>query len=284
MQIGCIVCLYFCGQITAQNTLTVADFTAAAGKEAAVPIYLTNSNDVVGLQFDIQLPYAKSGSDVTIVSSRSNGHTVSLRKHSNLEYTVVVMSLQNNALRGNAGQLLRFPISVSSDAQADEEFPISISNIVLTDRQGHNIATESTSSAVFTVQRTPTPDFVIENLAILNSGGQTSPGGKLYTVERTTVEDEYVVVLTMDVVPDIPQAIVVPTLPGNWGCGTNTYSIRLTNKGRLTAYNPYMGPTTSARWSSTRSPTRLCLRLLPRWQHSSWCLTKRKSKRRKRSW
>jgi hypothetical protein len=61
-----------------------------------------------------------------------------------------------------------------------------------------------------------------------------------YTVERTTVEDEYKTVLLMDIVPDIPQAIVVPDLPGNWGVGQHAYSVRLTNKGRLTAYTPYL--------------------------------------------
>ena len=61
-----------------------------------------------------------------------------------------------------------------------------------------------------------------------------------YVVEETTVVDEYRTVISLEVVPDIPQAIVIPTLPDSWGCGTNTYSIRLTNKGRLTAYNPYL--------------------------------------------
>ena len=164
--------------VHAQNTLTVADFTAAAGKEAAVPIYLTNSNEVVGMQFDITLPYAKSKSDVTLVTARSNSHTVSIKKRSNLVYTVVVMSLQNNALRGNAGQVLRFPITVSDEAQADDTLPITLSNIVLTDRQGHNIASAQEHTATFTVLRTPTPDFIVQGLTI---GGTTTliPGGKM---------------------------------------------------------------------------------------------------------
>ena len=163
----------------AQNTLTVADFTAAAGKEASVPIYLTNSDEVVAMQFDIELPYAKSTSDVSLITARSNGHTVSLRKRSNLAYTVVVMSLQNNPLRGNAGQLLRFPITVSDEAQADDELPITLTNIVLTDRQGRNIASEAESHATFTVLRTPTPDFIISDLKIINSDATLIPGGKL---------------------------------------------------------------------------------------------------------
>ena len=49
-----------------------------------------------------------------------------------------------------------------------------------------------------------------------------------YTVEETTVVDEYRTVVEMTFVPDIPQAIVVPALPEPWGCGTNVYSIKLT--------------------------------------------------------
>lgn len=164
----------------AQNTLTVSDFTAAAGKEATVPIFLTNSNEVVGIQFDITLPYERSSTDVSLIANRSNGHSVTLRKLSNLKYSVVVMSMQNNALRGNAGQVLRFPIKVSSDAQADEKKPVVLSNIVLTDRQGHNIAAALTSEATFTVLRTPSPDFVVSDLRILGGNGNSLvPGGKL---------------------------------------------------------------------------------------------------------
>lgn len=164
----------------AQNSLTVADFTAAAGKEAAVPIFLTNSDDVVGIQFDITLPYERSSTDVTLIANRSNNHSVTLRRLSNLKYSVVVMSMQNNALRGNAGQVMRIPIQVSSDAQADEEKPVVLSNIVLTDRQGHNIASALTSEATFTVLRTPSPDFIVSDLRILGgSGNSLVPGGKL---------------------------------------------------------------------------------------------------------
>ena len=163
----------------AQNTLTVADFTAAAGKEAAVPIYLTNSDDVVAMQFDIQLPYAKSGNAVTLVAARSNGHTVSIRKRSDLNYTVVVMSLQNNALRGNAGQVLRFPVTVSDEAQADDTLPVTLTNIVLTDRQGHNIASAQEHTATFTVLRTPTPDFIVQGLTIDGNSTTLIPGGKV---------------------------------------------------------------------------------------------------------
>ena len=163
----------------AQNTLRVDDFTAAAGKEASVPVYLENSTAIVGMQFDITLPYAKASGDVTLVSSRSNGHTVSLRRLSEKRYTVVVMSLHNQPLKGNAGLLLRFPIQVADDAQNGDELPVSLENIVLTDISGRNQAATSTSTATFTVLSTPSPDFTPQQLTVLNSDGDLTPGGKL---------------------------------------------------------------------------------------------------------
>ncbi|MBQ9357294.1 MAG: carboxypeptidase regulatory-like domain-containing protein [Prevotella sp.] len=163
----------------AQNTLRVADFTQAAGKEAYVPLYLDNSDDVVGLQFDITLPYAKSGSNAILIDERIEGHTLSLRKLSDTKYTVVVMSMQNRPLRGNGGLLIRFPISVPSDAQADDTKAVTLDNIVLTSRTGANVASQTTQTGTFTVLRTPTPDFVPTDLTIYNSDDALLPGGKL---------------------------------------------------------------------------------------------------------
>lgn len=163
----------------AQNILRVADFTAAAGKEAFLPIYLENSDDIVGAQFDITLPYAKGASDVVLMDTRSNGHTFSLRKRSNTSYTVVVMSLQNKPLRGNAGLLMRFPIQIAEDAQAEDAFPVKLSNIVLTHLTGRNLATSRTSEATFTVLRTPTPDLVMTELQMTGAGDELEPNGML---------------------------------------------------------------------------------------------------------
>ena len=106
--------LLFPVSITAQNVLRVADFTAPADKETIVPIYLDNSTDVVGMQFDISLPYKKGSSNVSLVDERINGHSISIRRLSDTEYTVVVMSMQNRPLRGNGGLIVRFPIKVAA--------------------------------------------------------------------------------------------------------------------------------------------------------------------------
>ena len=165
----------------AQNLLRVADFTAAADKETFVPIYLDNSTDVVGMQFDITLPYAKSSKNKeTLIDERSDGHSISIRKLSDTKYTVVVMSMQNRPLRGSGGLVVRFPMKVAANAQADDTMPVTLTDIVLTGRNGSNVASKTISEATFTVLRTPTPDFVVdEDLKISGAEETLVPGGQM---------------------------------------------------------------------------------------------------------
>ena len=175
-----VLALFLPVSITAQNVLRVADFTAPADKETIVPIYLDNSSEVVGLQFDITLPYKIGSGGVKLVDERTNGHSISTRKLSDTKYTVVVMSLQNRPLRGNSGLLIRFPLKVAADAQADDTKPVTLTDIVLTGRDGSNVATQTTAEATFTVQRTPTPDFVVdEDLIIAGADETLVPGGQM---------------------------------------------------------------------------------------------------------
>ena len=178
--LGMVLALLLPVSTAAQNVLRIADFTAPADKETVVPIYLENSSEVVGLQFDITLPYKKGSSAVTLVDERMNGHSISTRKLSDTKYTVIVMSLQNRPLRGNSGLLIRFPVKVAADAQADDTKPVTLSDIVLTGRDGSNVATQTTAEGTFTVQRTPTPDFVVdEDLKIAGADETLVPGGQM---------------------------------------------------------------------------------------------------------
>ena len=173
-----LLCSVLCLMAAAQSALTVGELTAAAGKVASVPVYMTNNTDVVAVQFNIQLPFAMSSDAATLSDTRSNGHTIRLNKVSGNKYTVVIMSLENKAIKGNSGILARIPMTVPDNAQADDKYDIVISDVVMSDRNGRNVATEKTGTGVFTVLRTPTPDLVVENLAFANSGN-LKPGGKL---------------------------------------------------------------------------------------------------------
>lgn len=164
---------------SADNLLTLTSATGTAGEETLLDINLANASDIVGLQFDIELPYGKSNSNVILSTDRSDGHQVSLRRLSDTRYTVIVMSFQNNALKGNSGRLLQFPIAIPAIALNGVQTVMKLTNIVLTSATGDNVATQMTSVATFTIENNEVPDFVVSDLSIANSESELTPGGKL---------------------------------------------------------------------------------------------------------
>ena len=169
------------GSMTATaQTLTVESFEQLAGEEALVPIHLaTGGAGIVGVQFDITLPYKKSNSSPVLVESRKDGHSVSIRRLSDLKYTALIMSFDNKALKGSDGLLLTFPVTVDASAQIGATKPMALENIVLSTATGQNVATASTSEATFTVQYEPTPDLVPQALTVSSSGTTLVTGGKM---------------------------------------------------------------------------------------------------------
>ena len=175
------------GMTATSQTLTVESFEQLAGEEALVPIHLvTGGATIVGVQFDITLPYKKSNGSPVLVESRKDGHSVSIRRLSDTKYTVVIMSFSNKPLKGSEGLLLTFPVQVDAKAQIGDTKTMKLENIVLSTLSGENVATASTSEATFTVQYEPTPDLVPQALTISSSGSTLVPGGKM-TVSFTVV-------------------------------------------------------------------------------------------------
>ena len=113
------------------------------------------------------------------MESRKDGHSVSIRRLSDLKYTALIMSFDNKALKGSDGLLLTFPVTVDASAQIGATKPMALENIVLSTATGQNVATASTSEATFTVQYEPTPDLVPQALTVSSSGTTLVTGGKM---------------------------------------------------------------------------------------------------------
>lgn len=150
----------------AQNILSVPDIVGAAGKTIAVPIQMTNQDEVVAVQFDVQLPFSKASGEPMLNASRSkNGHTVGIRSLGGNRYTVVIASMANKSLAGTSGTLVSIPMTVSSSAEYGDgnDYSIRLSNVVITNRRGDNIASGSTDGT-FSVQRAPSPDLAVSDV------------------------------------------------------------------------------------------------------------------------
>ena len=168
----------------AENVLTVPNFEGRIDRVVYVPIYLNNTNEVVAAQFNVQLPFAMPADGLPVMTNRANQHSASFKlvNASTHTYRVVIMSMQNNSLRGNSGLVLRLPMQGYDTGNTNTPYPITLSNIVLTDHDGNNIATETTAKGWFTVSREDLPDLIVPSVVPEQT---TAEPGKAFTANYT---------------------------------------------------------------------------------------------------
>jgi len=165
---------------TAQNNLSVGKLTGGQGKDVLIPISLENTDEVVALQFDLQLPFDRSSRTApTLSQSRINEHTVSVRNLGNHKYRVVVVNMSNRPLSGNAGTIINFPMAVPTGLDPGTEYAVSLSDVIITNRKGDNIQGDSNVNGSYTVQRENAPDLATTDVNITES---TLVPGKSVTV------------------------------------------------------------------------------------------------------
>ena len=164
----------------AQNNLSVGKLTGGQGKDVLIPISLENTDEVVALQFDLQLPFDRSSRTApTLSQSRINEHTVSVRNLGNHKYRVVVVNMSNRPLSGNAGTIINFPMAVPTGLDPGTEYAVSLSDVIITNRKGDNIQGDSNVNGSYTVQRENAPDLATTDVNITES---TLVPGKYVTV------------------------------------------------------------------------------------------------------
>lgn len=172
--------LLMCITVMAQNNLSVGKLTGGQGKDVLIPISLENTDEVVALQFDLQLPFDRSSRTApTLSQSRINEHTVSVRNLGNHKYRVVVVNMSNRPLSGNAGTIINFPMAVPTGLDPGTEYAVSLSDVIITNRKGDNIQGNSNVNGSYTVQREDAPDLATTDV---NISGSTLVPGKSVTV------------------------------------------------------------------------------------------------------
>ena len=172
--------LLMCITSMGQNNLSVGKLTGGQGKDVLIPISLENTDEVVALQFDLQLPFDRSSRTApTLSQSRINEHTVSVRNLGNHKYRVVVVNMSNRPLSGNAGTIINFPMVVPTGLDPGTEYAVSLSDVIITNRKGDNIQGNSNVNGSYTVQREDAPDLATTDVSISES---TLVPGKPVTV------------------------------------------------------------------------------------------------------
>ena len=174
MMLFLLICITSMGQ----NNLLVGKLTGGQGKDVLIPISLENTDEVVALQFDLQLPFDRSSRTApTLNQSRINEHTVSVRNLGNHKYRVVVVNMSNRSLSGNAGTIINFPMAVPTGLDPGTEYAVSLSDVIITNRKGDNIQGNSNVNGSYTVQREDAPDLATTDVNI--TGSTLVPGNSV---------------------------------------------------------------------------------------------------------
>lgn len=143
-----------------RNILQVPDMRTQTGN-VQLPIAIENTDEIVGVQFDVTLPSGITANTVGTMSNRSDGHSVTVTKVSSGAYRVLLHSTQNQPLRGQSGVVMYLPISIPSSFQDGSEYPITVEKAVLGKSTGENVLTEVSVGKIYILKL---PDLTLKNI------------------------------------------------------------------------------------------------------------------------
>lgn len=169
-----VVMPFVCTMAAAQtNMLSVPEVEFPCGRSIQIPIKMTNSQEVCAIQFDVLLPFEMdkvtdpiSGDEVfaaTVNSSRTNGHSTNIAylgyTGSQYKYRVMLLSAQNNMLRGTNGDIMTLKFTLPVDLEDGRLYTIRLDNVKFSDRQG-NAITASAQNGYVRIAHVEHPDIV----------------------------------------------------------------------------------------------------------------------------
>ncbi|MDB2587790.1 choice-of-anchor D domain-containing protein, partial [Flavobacteriaceae bacterium] len=154
------------------NYLLIEERFAYPGTSAQVSLQGSFYEDIRGIQFDINVPtdFTLDLASVTEEMALSN-FQVSSAALGNGDYRFIIYTLSSDLISSGTVPLLQLPIAVSPDAFGD--YPMAISNVVLSNIDNQNIASEALLEGVV---------HVVENLP------PTASDQTISTPEDTTAE------------------------------------------------------------------------------------------------
>ena len=176
------------------NKLYFGDVASSMGQTIYVPVYLENtSTDITAVQFDIELPPNSNiyfnnfnSSNITLNTERIDGHTTTVT-YSGRTGRILLSSSSNKPIKGNSGELLRFPVYMNTNLVVGEAYSISISKVLMPNTAGENVVTE-TSGCSITIEGSP--DFEVSDVSFIGVDSIT-PGDTLtyrYTVKNVGIK------------------------------------------------------------------------------------------------
>ena len=175
-----------------KNEISIPDVSVVAGKSINLPIYLDNSEDIIAIQFTLELAdgFTLQTSSATL-SERATDHSIVMREVAHNKYMAMIFSSSNSPIIGRTGVLLYVPLFAQDTMTDTVSYPMTLSDVVIAGDTGDNLMTNShvgeitiAASADFEVSNvsvntnTITPNTrVVVNWQVANIGGLPSSAG-----------------------------------------------------------------------------------------------------------
>ena len=226
-----------------KNEISIPDVSVVAGGTITLPVYLDNTEDIVAIQFTLELAEGFSlQTDAATLTERANAHSIVIKETAHNKYMVMVFSTTNSSIVGRTGILLNIPLSAQANMKDQTTYPMSLSDVVIAGNTGDNLVTNSrvgeitiAASADFEVSNVTTNTDIltpngkiIVNWQVANVGGQASYAGwkeNIY-IESTNGHNKYIGTIYHDGILDIKGVVsrsaelIVPTELGAEGDAT----------------------------------------------------------------
>ena len=145
----CLLMLFVASAWAQKNTLEIPDVTVAQGKSISLPVNMENSADIVAVQFTMTTADGVTFSTETArTTERADGHSLTMRSIGVNKYMVMIFSSQNRAFIGRTGSIMTVVLNTSSSLKEGDKIPITLSDVIIGEKSGKNLATGFTSGSV----------------------------------------------------------------------------------------------------------------------------------------
>lgn len=145
----CLLMLFVASAWAQKNTLEIPDVTVAQGKSISLSVNMENSADIVAVQFTMTTADGVTFSTETArTTERADGHSLTMRPIGVNKYMVMIFSSQNRAFIGRTGSIMTVVLNTSSSLKEGDKIPVTLSDVIIGEKSGKNLATGFTSGSV----------------------------------------------------------------------------------------------------------------------------------------
>lgn len=167
-----------------------------AGSNQTISVSLENNIEVTAFQFDIMLPNGisvnnyvneddESVPNIQLTSRKAGSHSISCNKREDGRYTIVVLSMKNQAFNGTEGDVVTMDVNVPIAMSGN--YDVTLSNI-------HIVPLVNGSQGIRIDQADVTTTITIEN----EGGGETPIGANTLAIAPLTLNPGEIGVLNID--------------------------------------------------------------------------------------